>query len=196
MIEFIVPTYDRPDALMCLIASLKAQTCPNWFCQIISDGAPMSQFRKVLHYIAGDARFSFETLKQRSDDWGHTPRNHGLSMAAGEWVCMTGEDNYYVPTFVDEVLAAANHQVKFIYCNMVHNYSASKNPLEQPYIAIECAPRWGKIDIGNAVFRTELAQLMTLDVTKETADGYYIEEYVSRFPGMIVKIPKLLYVHN
>lgn len=189
-IEFIIPTWGRPDHLMCLIGALKAQTCQDWSARIVLDGITPLSFESVFGYIDSDWRFIDDQLPQRFNDWGHTPRNFGLGKASAEWVVMTGEDNYYVPTFVEEVLKVAAPDVNFIYTDMVHNWSGGE------YKAINCTPKTGNIDIGNSIFRTEFAKQMRLDVHDKCADGKFVEEYLRRFGGRSVRIDKLLYVHN
>lgn len=191
-IEFIIPTWGRPDHLMCLIGALKAQTCPDWKAVIMVDGTgPVCDLVcDPSGWFDGDIRITIDILDTRYNDWGHTPRNTGLAQASAEWVVMTGEDNYYVPTFVEEVLKVADTYVNFIYTDMVHNWSGGE------YKAINCTPKTGNIDIGNSIFRTEFAKQMRLDVHDKCADGKFVEEYLRRFGGRSVRIDKLLYVHN
>lgn len=190
-IEFIIPTWGRPDHLMSLIGALKAQTCQDWSAHVIIDGnGPVDDSKDISNYVMSDVRITLTTFDQRFNDWGHTPRNTGLEQAQTEWVVMTGEDNYYVPTFVEEVLKVADTDVNFIYCDMVHNWISGE------YKAISCIPKIGSIDIGNSIFRTELAKQMRLDIHAKSADGKFVEEYIRRFGGRSVRINKFLYVHN
>lgn len=192
-IEFIIPTWGRPDHLMCLLFALEAQTNQDFAVRIVIDGE--DQLGMTPAWAQEEASFNvpkykWERLTRRYNDWGHTPRNTGLAQASAEWVVMTGEDNYYVPTFVEEVLKVAAPDVNFIYTDMVHNWSGGE------YKAINCTPKTGNIDIGNSIFRTELAKQMRLDVHDKCADGKFVEEYLRRFGGRSVRINKLLYVHN
>lgn len=190
-IEFIIPTYNRVDHLMCLLNSLCTQTNDNWSAHVIADCPPQGTLDKVIRYFKGDDRFTFTILPERYNDWGHTPRNIGLEMAKEEWVVMTGEDNYYVPTFVDEFLKARSLKSHFIYCDMVHNW------LNFEYIHLKSKPIMDHIDIGNFMSKTEYARQIGLDVTIAAADGKFVEEYLRKFPeGDITYIKKILYVHN
>lgn len=190
-IEFIIPTYERTDHLMCIISSIKAQRSGKWKIHVVADCPPEGTLDKIMDFYKDDERIKFTILPQRYNDWGHTPRNYGLENATEDWVVMTGEDNYYVPVFVDNMLDAATPNSHFVFCNMVHNWT------KHQYIPIDCKPKWGQIDIGNFMVRREYGQKMKLDVTNMQADGMFVEEYLKKFPLKdIIKINKVLYVHN
>lgn len=190
-IEFIIPTYQRTDHLMCIINSIKAQTSGRWKIHVVADCPPEGTLDKIIDYFKDDNKIKFTILPQRYNDWGHTPRNYGLNNATEDWVVMSGEDNYYVPTFVEEMLLQALPNVHFVYCNMIHNWVRSD------YIPVYCEPKWGKIDIGNFICRTEYAKEIKLDVTMLQADGKFVDEYIKRYPTKTAKkVDKFLYVHN
>lgn len=190
-IEFIIPTYERTNHLMCLLNSLCAQTSDNWIAHVVADCPPQGTLDKIIDYFKGDERIKFTILPERYNDWGHTPRNYGVEHATEDWIVMTGEDNYYVPIFVKDFLSADSPEVGFVFCDMVHNWTNFQ------YYSINCEPEWGKIDIGNFMIRRELAQQMKLDTQEPQSDGKYVEEFKVRFPDVtIIKIPKTLYVHN
>jgi hypothetical protein len=74
---------------------------------------------------------------------------------------------------------------------MVHNW------VKDDYIPISCEIEYGKIDIGNFMTRTFNAQKLRLKKDIEQADYYFVEEYLARFnEAQIIKIDKILYVHN
>ena len=190
-IEFIIPTYNRPDFLMCTINSIVAQRSDQWKIHVVADCPPEGTLDKIMKYFEGDERIVFTILPERFNDWGHTPRNYGLQAATEDWVIMTGEDNYYMPVFVDHFLGAATPNAHFVFCNMIHNWT------DHQYYTIDCEPSWGKIDIGNFMVRTENGKQMTLNPKNEQADGVFVEEYLQKFTeGEVIKINKTLYVHN
>lgn len=193
-IEFIIPTYERTDHLMCIINSIVSQRSDMWKIHVIADCPPedsLKRINKIMDYFKDDERIKFTILPERYNDWGHTPRNYGVEHATEDWIVMTGEDNYYTPIFVDNFLSSVEPNVGFIFCNMVHNWT------DFQYFAVECRPEWGKIDIGNFMIRRDLAQQMKLDTQEPQSDGKYVEEFKVLFPEeKIKKIPKVLYVHN
>lgn len=192
-IEFIIPTYNRPNHLKTIVCSLLAQTNENWTAHIVGDCVDnnmLEEIHKFLNHI-NDGRIRFSNLPVQYNNWGHTPRNYGLENAMEEWVVMTGEDNYYVPTFVDNFLSVVKDDVNFVFCNMVHNWSADN------YITVNCGIEYGKIDIGNFMTRTSNAKQLRLKAKINQADFLFVEEYVNKFKdGKIIKIDKFLYVHN
>lgn len=190
-IEFIIPTYSRKDHLMCIINSIVAQRSDRWKVHVVADCPPDGTLEKIINYFDGEERIKFTILPERYNDWGHTPRNYGVENATEDWVVMTGEDNYYTPIFVDNFLSAVTPKVGMVFCNMVHNWT------NHQYFAIDSEPEYGKIDIGNFMIRRKLAQQMKLNPQIAQADGLYVEEFKVKFPEQkIIKIPKLLYVHN
>jgi glycosyltransferase involved in cell wall biosynthesis len=195
-IEFIIPTYNRPHHLMCLLNSLCAQTSDEWVAHVIADSPPQDTLDKIIKYFKNDDRIRFTILPERHNDWGHTPRNIGLELATEEWVLMTGEDNYYTPKFVELFLTASKSKpnINFVYCDMVHNW------LNYDYIHIKSKLEYGKMDIGNFISKTEFTKQINIDTKFADSDWKFIFEYVNKFVNNsnenVIYIPKTLYVHN
>ena len=189
-IEFIIPTYNRPHQLMTVISSIFSQTSDKWKVHVVAD-AIYPGYQKVKDFFEGDERIRFTELNGPHKDWGHTPRNYGLEHATEEWVVMTGDDNYYMPVFVEDFLSVVDENTHFVYCNMIHNWT------QQQYLHINSIPKLGGIDIGNFMTRTSLSSTMRLDTRNEVADGLFVESFLSKYPtGVVKKINKPLYVHN
>jgi glycosyltransferase involved in cell wall biosynthesis len=190
-IEFIIPTYNRPDKLMVILMSLKVQTVNQWRVHVVAD-AIYDGYQEVKDYFKNDDRFKFSELNGPHKDWGHTARNYGLEHLEEEWVVMSGDDNYYVPVFVETFLESIKfrNDVNFVHCNLVHNW------VNNDYIPLVSAPRVNRIDIGNFMSKSEFSKQLRLDVTKANADGLFVEEYIDKFKGNIIHIEKFLYVHN
>jgi glycosyltransferase involved in cell wall biosynthesis len=191
-IEFIIPTYTRVNHLITIVGSLMAQSNPNWKAHIVADCPPdeIQDAMKTIVEFFNDDRIKLTILPERYNDWGHTPRQYGLDNAKQEWVIMTGEDNYYVPEFVDIMLGESKNQ-HFVYCNMVHNW------INKEYIPIQSQLQLGGIDIGNFMTKTNMAQKIKLNTKHEWADWYFVEEFINKFKqANIKKVNKILYVHN
>lgn len=191
MIEFVIPTYNRTDNLMSTLYSLVAQTNKNWKAHVVIDDHSTILFDKIIDIFKDEDRVKFTCMNKRYNDVGHTPRNYGLEHSTAEWVIMTGDDNYYVPTFVNEVLNVVQDDTKFVYCNMTHNGYG--------YGFFECHHSSHHIDIGNMIMKSELAKQIRLDITRNDADGLFCTQYINMFcenENSIKKINKILYVHN
>ena len=194
-IEFIIPTYNRTEHLFTIVCSILAQSNPNWKIHIVGDNIPQNNLDRLNSFlnVINDDRIRFTNLPERTNDWGHTPRNYGLEHATEEWIVMTGEDNYYAPVFVEYFLKEGEvDETIFMYSNMVHNWT------DHQYYPVSCELEYGKIDIGCYAFRKKYATNMKLDTTISHSDWTFAEKYMKiNAPfGIAVKIDKILYVHN
>ena len=191
-IEFIIPTYNRVSHLITMLGSLQSQSNPNLTAHVVAD-CPEEDVQETMKTIVAffnDPRIKLTILPERHNDWGHTPRQHGLDNATEEWVIMTGEDNYYVPEFVDIMLEESkNHH--FVYCDMVHNW------INRDYIPILSKLQLGKIDIGSFMTKTNMAQKIKLKKDYEWADWFFIQDFQNKYKvAKYKKVNKILYVHN
>jgi GT2 family glycosyltransferase len=194
-IEFVIPTYERTDHLMTILSSLVAQTNPNWTAHVVIDKPfgedVLEKLAKIAIYYENEGRIKFTLLDKHYGDWGHTPRNYGLKSCNQEWIVMTGEDNYYVPVFVDEMLKVTDDDTHFVFCDFVINGT------DNEYLPVPSKIELGRIDIGCYMTRTFNSKKMELDVTRPDSDFSFVEEYLYRFhEGKIKKVEKILYVHN
>lgn len=190
-IEFIIPAYGRPTNLVMTLGSLFSQTNPNFKVHVIAD-TEYEGFDWAVSTFKHDERLKVTVLETRYNDWGHTPRNVGLDMATEEWVVITGDDNYYAPTFVDEFLSVVNDKTGFVYCNMVHNVHSANS-----YIPVSCRTEFGAIDMGNFMTRRQLVGNIRLNAKEFAADWIFVSDYLRQNPQIgIKKVDKWLYVHN
>ena len=58
-IEFIIPTYNRPDHLMTLLNSLCSQSSNKWAAHVVADCPPEGTLDKIVDYFKDDLRISF-----------------------------------------------------------------------------------------------------------------------------------------
>lgn len=186
-IEFIIPTWKRPNNLKVILASLIAQTNPNWLAHVIIDGMTNEYF-EVKNMYQDENRIRFSHVEGPNNDWGHTARNYGLDKRIGDFIVMTGDDNYYVPTFVENFIKEKVYD--FVYCNMVHDL---KRDAYQP---IPSTLNLGRIDIGNFMVNSKVIGDLRLDKRSYEADWLFIEQITTNKTKSIKKIDKILYVHN
>jgi len=191
MIEFVIPTYNKPNNLICILYSLIAQTNGNWKAHVIIDNKSTILFDTLIELLKDEHRIKFTCINGPHNDIGHTPRNYGLQHTTEKWVVMTGDDNYYIPTFVDEILKVIDNDTTFVYCDMIHNGYG--------YKLFNCHHSSHNIDIGNMIMKSEFAKQLRLDTTRLDADGIFCEAYINKFcldQSQIKKINSILYVHN
>jgi len=193
-VEFIIPTYDRVDLLNAMLASLAAQSSINWTATVIIDDKEL-EYRSNPHYVdnlihclypLGNIRYIYSG--ERYNDWGHTPREIGKQQAVADYIIMTGDDNYYTPNFVEELVKASEGNPGMIYWDMIHSH--------YDYQYFKCVPAYNQIDMGAFATRRDLAQQIPLGV-QYAADGLFVESFKHMFPNEeMVKINKVLFVHN
>lgn len=195
-IEFIIPTYNRTDHLLTLLGSLKSQNNPNWTAHVIADHPEPDVIVKINNIISflNDDRIKLTILDQRYNDWGHTPRNIGLDQSTGEWIVMSGEDNYYVPTFVDNFLTESRlKNTDFIFCSFLYNQAQ----LGDTYYPVKAKLELQQIDIGCYSFKRNKLGNIRLRTDISEADYYFMLDYLSQEDDMTATyIDEILYVHN
>jgi len=187
IVEFILPTFNRYKELRMTLSSIVIQTVRNWKVTVVIDNSKDDDMVKVVGSF-GDDRIKYLFTGNRYNDWGHTPREIGKQQADAHYVIMSGDDNYYTPNFVKELgLASANHP-GMIYWDMVHSH--------YNYQYFKCVPAYNQIDMGAFATRSDLAKQIKLG-TGFAADGTYVEDFKKKFTNeKIVKINKVLFVHN
>lgn len=195
-IEFIIPTYNRTNHLKTIVCSLLTQNDPNWIAHIVGDNVEnnvLEEIHNFLNYI-NDSRIRFTNLPERHNDWGHTPRNYGLDHAIGDWIVMTGEDNYYVPTFVKNFLNEARvKKTDFIFCSFIYNQAQ----LGDVYYPMKARLEYQSIDIGCYSFRKDKLNQVRLRTDIAEADYYFMTDYLTQEDDMTAAyIDEILYVHN
>lgn len=187
LVEFIIPTFNRISPLQSMLASLVAQTSLNWLATVIVDDIESVW---VPYFITdfNEDKIRVQFTGQRYNDWGHTPREIGKQASKADYIIMTGDDNYYVPTFVEELEKATIENPGIIYWDMVHNH--------YQYSYFQCSLTLGRIDMGAFATRRDIAQQIKLG-TSYAADGHFINEFNQRFPDeKRIKIEKVLFIHN
>ena len=187
LVDFIIPTYNRPAPLRCMLASLIAQINPSWRANVVIDN-PEDVDNVALVESFGDSRIRWTKMDKRYNDWGHTPREFGKQMSECQYVIMTGDDNYYTPNFVHELELRTESSPGMVYWDMVHSHFQ--------YAYFRCVPAGGQIDMGAFATRRDIAQQIYLG-TEYAADGWFVEQFKQKFPTEnIARIDKVLFVHN
>lgn len=197
MFHIVIPTYGGGPKLEVIVNCFLAQTCQDYHISIVSDG-PEQETAKQLERYYDIENFSYYHLDKRYNDWGHTPREFGIYQSNCEFTLMSGYDNYYVPTFIEEFKKAARFtsNVKFIFCDMIHNHVINGSSYNGH---IDSVLESGRIDIGNFATNTDLLKLVGYKSRSYAADWDLVESlipYLKQPENNIIKIPKTLYIHN
>jgi glycosyltransferase involved in cell wall biosynthesis len=111
-VRVFLPTYRRPTLLPRAIASLQAQTFPDWVCEVHNDD-PTDPVPGELLARLGDARF---TMVRHQRNIGGTETFNLVFRATREpFYTMLEDDNWWEPEFLATMLAAAQ---QFPECNI------------------------------------------------------------------------------
>lgn len=189
MVEFIVPTFDREKQLMSMLGSLVAQINEEWIATVVVDDVENDRIKRIVD------KFECEKIRyiftgRRYNDWGHTPRNIGKNQSEADYIIMTGDDNYYVPSLTFEINKLLSHRYGMIYWDMITNNWAN-------YTWFNTRVSDGFIDMGCFATRNDIAKQINLEPTCFAADHAFVLEFNRRFPHeTAIKIPKILFVHN
>lgn len=187
LIDIIIPTYNRIHPLKCMLSSLMAQTNKNWKASVVIDNPEDILITKLVKSFE-DSRIQYILLDKRYNDWGHTPREIGKQASMADYILMSGDDNYYTPNFIQELQYFSEDNPGMIYWDMVHSH--------YNYQYFKCSPASHQIDMGAFATRRDIAHLIKLN-TSFAADGEYVETFKLKYPNeKIVKIEKILFIHN
>jgi hypothetical protein len=210
-VEFVIPTFDRIDSLRSILSSLLCQTDSDWSAHVIIDDTENKEIMDLVKSMNSDKIYC-STLNKRYNDHGHTPRNYGKNKSTADYIIMTGDDNYYVPTFVSELKKATINNPMIVYWDMVHSYPDYNTKVD--YQLWKSILVCNFIDIGAFAIRNDIAKKFDL-CGSYWADGILVENILNTlcddYPlykksimensletplDGVSKINKILFVHN
>jgi len=90
--SIIIPTYNRAHTIRRPIDSILAQTFTDWELIIVDDGSTDNTKEIIDGYNDQRIRYVWQENQERSE-----ARNHGISLAKGEWICFQDSDDEYFP---------------------------------------------------------------------------------------------------
>ncbi len=89
--SIIISTYNRAHIIKRPIDSILAQTFSDWELIIVDDGSTDDTKAIVNNYHDNRFRYVYQENRERS-----AARNHGISLAKGEWICFQDSDDEYL----------------------------------------------------------------------------------------------------
>lgn len=186
----------RSRALTCMLASIAAQTYTNWRVKIVHDG-PCQQPNATQNELVHDPRVEFICTPERKLQHGHPHRREQAlapfshkddGPALPEYLVFTNDDNYYMPVFLEWLLAEATGlSSDFVYCDMIHSHR-----MWQHFITM---PKKGRIDLGSFLVHRSLVEKVPWTDFSFSGDGTYIEALVAA-AKRVRKLDATLFVHN
>ena len=88
----IIPTYNRAHIIKRPIDSIISQSFDDWELIIVDDGSTDDTKAVVDTYRDSRIKYVWQENQERS-----AARNHGISLAKGEWICFQDSDDEYLP---------------------------------------------------------------------------------------------------
>lgn len=189
-VAMIVASYLNGDkrrhaSLHCLLTSLLAQTHQDWTATVVHDGpTAMLPLPREIY----DARVQFVRTSRRLEQFGH-PHRHAYAMQAdAEVIGFTNDDNYYMPTYFEWLLAdMVRQKADFVYCDMVHSHKMWR--------PMTTRPMYKHLDVGGFLVTKKLVAATPWVDFSFKGDGTYIDALVAK-ARKVVKVPATLFVHN
>ena len=168
-----------------LVSAFEAQTYAHKIVYVLHDGPYTAKPEPP------DLGCYFTCADERKQQFGHPYRQLAIDrlLEMGcEWIGLTNQGNYYVPTYLEWMLAEAQaKKADFVYCDCVHSHKLWK--------ALPALPRRGKIDLGSFLVHRSLVEKIRFD--KFTFAGDW--DYISRLLGASKRFAHLaatLFIHN
>ena len=199
-LTIIIVTYKQPEALNCLLSSLRLQTLQNFNVVVMHDG-PDEATRAVVddHMTVAPSRCRYVESQRRFNDYGHSLRDIGISEADAEYVLLTNGDNYYSPRLIEYAHEAVwKNALDLVAWNMVHSHSHPGNTRNTSYSPFNVFPLPYRIDVGAFLARTSLARQHGFRDKTHDGDATYLLDIIESAAGSlrIGKIEKTLMMHN
>jgi hypothetical protein len=161
-----------------------SQTDHSWKMTVIHDG-PGPDFIRTMNEYWGWPKIEYFCTENRYNDYGHSLRKIGVNyLRESKYTLFTNCDNYYIPTFIEEM---CNDYGDIVYCDMIHshwNYKWRGTEL-----------RRGALDCGCYIVKTELVKRIGWNHTNYTADWLFIQDCMKE-ASSIRKVDKILFCHN
>ena len=124
MISLVMPTYNRRATLARAIASVLAQTDPDWELVVVDDGSTDGTESVVRGF--GDRRIRF--FRDDQNRGVTAAKNRGLDEARGDFIGMLDSDDELVPSALETLLGAlrtVSPRLDAISCNCVDSRSGA-----------------------------------------------------------------------
>lgn len=178
-VSIITTVYDRAECLERCLRSAAALQFQDYEQLVVADCPPPETLERLHKIIEeqdrGRRKLLFANLQRRYDDWGIGPATVGLNLARGKYVCFLSDDNGYTPDHLGPLIEPleSDQHLGFVYSSCLYD-----GRLDLKF----APPRFGRIDLGQPLFRRELFDLYLdgmLPFREVAWDWEMIERFVS-----------------
>lgn len=151
-VSIITTVYDRVERLKECRETVCALQFTDFEHVIVADAPPrgiLVDIERTLDKFSESNSVILASLERRRNDWGISPAAMGLAMARGKYVCFLSDDNGYTPNHLDELVHVLEDdpEIGFVYSSCCYGGR---------WILNDAPPQWGKIDLGQPLFRRVL----------------------------------------
>ena len=104
-VSIIVPLYNKAPYVTKALDSVLAQTFTDYECIIINDGSTDDSEAVVQSWLSQNSQYTVHfTLYTQENAGVSAARNHGISLSTGEYICFLDADDWWTPTFLEEMM--------------------------------------------------------------------------------------------
>lgn len=104
-VSIIIPLYNKAPYVTKALESVKAQTFTDYECLIVNDGSTDNSEAVVQSWLSRNSQYTVHfTLYTQENAGVSAARNHGISLSTGDYVCFLDADDWWKPTFLEEMM--------------------------------------------------------------------------------------------
>jgi glycosyltransferase involved in cell wall biosynthesis len=117
-LSVVIPAYNSAETIAQTIASLQAQTLPDWEAIVVNDGSTDKTAAIVNQFAQQDARIQVIHQPQRGVS---TARNEGIRLAKFDWLLFLDADDWIAPDYMEKMLGklASHPDLDVVHCSSV-----------------------------------------------------------------------------
>lgn len=175
-----------------LVNAFRCQTYDHWMMEVTHDGPLVTNdLSRDVYALHEPGKVEVVCTTERKKQFGHPNRQDAIErlLSTGcEWIGLTNDDNYYVPVYLEWMLAEAQaKQADFVYCDCVHSHKTWK--------PLPALPKRGHIDLGSFLVRKSLVEKIKFDKFTFAGDWDYISRLLAA-SKRFAHVAGTLFVHN
>ena len=189
LVSMVVRVKYEWEKMQAFLLCMDAQRYSNWEVIVTTDGPASYDIRALVESATPAVRL-VET-SERLGQWGHPWRQNGLDVAlrsfGGDYICMSNDDNYYVPSYLELMALELDRGADLVLCDQLHAYRGWQWQRTEP--------RCGSCDLGCFMAKRELVAQVKWPGNDFAADGRFVEELAAK-AGKVAHVDRPLFIKN
>lgn len=107
-VSVIIPLYNKVPYIEHCLQTVASQSFADWECIIVNDGSTDDSVEVVESWLAKNPQYATHYALYTQKNAGvSAARNLGVSKSKGDYICFLDADDWWAPTFLEEMLALA-----------------------------------------------------------------------------------------